>query len=434
MKKKYDIVILGAGISGCAAAQELQARSVDYILLEKNIEPGGLTRSISIGDVQFDYTGHYLHLSKVSDPEDLPYAKQKNEDWQLIERKSVIFLEDTIVPAPFQYNISALPRNIRNQSIMDYYHRPRIRNPRSLRDFLISGFGESICEHFLFPYSEKQMAISIDKLSIDAVSRFFPYPDRKNIEEGFKRKNTKAKFGYNSHFWYPKKNTIGLLSKGIADGLENLCTCCDVKKIDTNKKLVYTTQGKIGYNVLVSSIPLKILCKISNHSELYIIADKLNHNKVLCLNMYFNKPFSNKFEGCHWIYIPDQTVPFYRIGIYSNISSICISAARSAIYVELAYSDYLPPSDINAILSNVFFFLERFNWAFRKDCLIITANWIDCAYVHFTNERKEALPKIFNILEELKIYPIGRYGLWDYISMEDSIFSGINVAKRASYI
>ena len=56
LKNKADIIIIGAGISGCSSSQQLQANNRDYLLLEKNAEPGGLTRSISIGDTIFDYT------------------------------------------------------------------------------------------------------------------------------------------------------------------------------------------------------------------------------------------------------------------------------------------------------------------------------------------------------------------------------------------
>jgi UDP-N-acetylmuramyl tripeptide synthase len=57
---------------------------------------------------------------------------------------------------------------------------------------------------------------------------------------------------------------------------------------------------------------------------------------------------------------------------------------------------------------------------------------IPCAYVHHTNEAEQAVAAAINRLEEHDVYPIGRYGHWDYTSMEDSILSGIETAQRVS--
>jgi protoporphyrinogen oxidase len=69
-------------------------------------------------------------------------------------------------------------------------------------------------------------------------------------------------------------------------------------------------------------------------------------------------------------------------------------------------------------------------WFQRKDCDVIAANWIDCAYVHFHLDREAVVGKIMKILLTQDVHPIGRYGLWDYISIEDSIYSGIEAARK----
>jgi hypothetical protein len=45
------------------------------------------------------------------------------------------------------------------------------------------------------------------------------------------------------------------------------------------------------------------------------------------------------------------------------------------------------------------------------------------AYIHHTPLRNKALDAIFTRLQEASVFPVGRYGLWDYISMEDSMES-----------
>jgi hypothetical protein len=57
---------------------------------------------------------------------------------------------------------------------------------------------------------------------------------------------------------------------------------------------------------------------------------------------------------------------------------------------------------------------------------------IRCAYVHHTRNREDVVANIMKRLSQYDVYPIGRYGLWDYISMEDSICSGISTVQRCA--
>jgi len=429
MRKEEDVVIIGAGISGCAAAQALQEHEVSYSLLEKNVEPGGLTRSISVGDASFDYTGHYLHLIRCNSPEDIPYAKQINEEWQQIKRKSFVYLNEKLIPTPFQYNLFALPIKIRDRCWEDFCNRPLIKNANSFKEYLLSGFGAGICEVFLFPYNEKQMARPLEDISVEKVNRFFPRPDKTKIERGFKGQSKRSDAGYNEYFWYPKYNGIGLLAKGLAKDLANLNTCCTVEKIDLHKKYLYTSQGSIKYKRLITSMPLKKFCYITNNPKLRSLARLLTHNRVLCLNLHLKGNFYEYFNKCHWIYFPDKDIPFYRLGFYPHFNSTFVPSGQTTLYIEVAYDSNESLPSQNNVINEVFCFLENLGWIKKNDCLGIVANWIDYAYVHFTENRNKTVCQIMKILKDYDVYPIGRYGLWDYISMEDSIFSGIEVAR-----
>ncbi|MFA6055769.1 MAG: FAD-dependent oxidoreductase [Thermodesulfovibrionales bacterium] len=430
MKEKTDVLIIGAGVSGCASAQALQARGIKYLLLEKNAEPGGLTRSISLGDASFDYTGHYLHLSRWSSPSQIPYAKQNDNDWHIVKRKSSVYLDNSFIPAPFQYNLCALPKTARRKCIQDFRNRILESNSRSLKEYLLSGFGSGMCELFFFPYIEKQLAVSIDELSVNAVNRFFPYPDPEKIENGCRKRKIKIDDEYNGYFWYPKQKGIGILAQGLAEGLMHLRTSCPIKKISLRRKCVETASGEIRYEKLITSIPLKLFCLMSDDENLRELGSLLAHNRVLCLNLLFNGPLCSDLEKRHWIYLPEQNTPFYRLGVYPNIYYPSESLSQRGVYVEVSYSHTAPLPPLNDIIDEVFCSLEKLYWADRKNCMVISANWIEYAYVYFDHLHKETVPAICEILQKNQTYPIGRYGLWDYISMEDSIESGIRAATE----
>ena len=63
---------------------------------------------------------------------------------------------------------------------------------------------------------------------------------------------------------------------------------------------------------------------------------------------------------------------------------------------------------------------------------ILTRQVIDIkfAYVVFDEHRQAHLQNLVDYLESLDIFTAGRYGRWDYYSMEDSILSGKSAAEK----
>jgi protoporphyrinogen oxidase len=431
LKKRHaEFIIIGAGIAGCSAAQELQSRGHDYVLLEKDAEPGGLTRSIQVGPGYFDYSGHYLHLARVSSPAKIPHAHQSDRDWQRIERHAACHVAGRFVPAPFQYNLFALPKQLRKACLQDYASRHVAGQPRNFKEYLLSGFGQSISELFLVPYNKKQLCIPLERLSVLSATRFFPVPDESKIRAGFIKSHEDTPTGYNSDFWFPKYGGIGLLAKGLARDLKNLMTQCPVERIEFEKRIVQTRFGSFKYKHLISSMPLKHLCQVGDDKELRRLAKELSHNHVLCINLLLGARLPSELEERQWIYFPEPEIPFYRLGIYSNLPGFYVPAGHSSVYIEVARGLMSRSPNLSSILNEVFVTLERLKWFKRKNCVVISANWINCAYVHFTHGREGIVGKIRDALAKHNVFLIGRYGLWEYLSMEDSILTGVEVLER----
>jgi protoporphyrinogen oxidase len=51
------------------------------------------------------------------------------------------------------------------------------------------------------------------------------------------------------------------------------------------------------------------------------------------------------------------------------------------------------------------------------------------AYVIYNNEREKAVPYLTRALEKRGIYLAGRWGKWEYSSMEDAILEGFEAAE-----
>lgn len=59
---KTDYLIIGAGVSGLGFANFINSN--DYIVLEKNSEPGGYCKTIRQDGFTWDYAGHFFHFQK----------------------------------------------------------------------------------------------------------------------------------------------------------------------------------------------------------------------------------------------------------------------------------------------------------------------------------------------------------------------------------
>jgi hypothetical protein len=58
--------------------------------------------------------------------------------------------------------------------------------------------------------------------------------------------------------------------------------------------------------------------------------------------------------------------------------------------------------------------------------------FIKHAYVIYDRFRSEHLPRLMQFLRANQIYPLGRYGLWEYTTMEEAILQGKEAAEALS--
>jgi protoporphyrinogen oxidase len=420
-------IVIGGGIAGLTAARTLEERGRQFVLLERCPTLGGLTRTVEVGEFCFDYTGHFLHLGRYPTPADIPFAGLNNNDWFQVSRRSCCFVGGKFITAPIQYNLGELPPATLVECVESYEQRPRDvqHENSSFRDYIVNGFGERLADLFLIPQNEKTMAISLDLLSHSAVRRFFPIPDEALVRKGM-RAGSGASLGYNANFWYPRKGGIGCLVEGLRKGVDNCVVNQNVAAVDLKAKTLVTTTGETyRWNALFSSMPLKELCRITADERLNAAGKELSHSSTISFNIGLRGPLRPEFQDIHWVYVPDRNIPFYRVGFYSNISKGTCASGYSALYVEVGVS----PEDadrtdlVKHLQPDVLHWLEKLGWISSEDIVCVVTHILRYAYVHHTNNRDVLVDSIIDRLREHDVFPIGRYGLWDYTSMEDSMES-----------
>ena len=419
--KMCEVLILGGGISGLAAAQSAEKSGLDYILVDKGPTFGGLSRSVYIDDYTFDYTGHFLHLSKLKSPSQISEHISQN-DWEVVQKKSKCYFEGDLIDAPFQHNLGQLKKPTGDDLYFQFKERSIEQGqPRNLKEYFVQKFGQGISKSFLVPYNEKLLDVNLESLDVNAITRFFPAPDPSEIENGYSGNNV-AK-AYNSSFWYPKAGGMQKLIDGMAKEIPRDKTQSNSKVLSINlkRRIVETESAVIAYGQAISSIPLN---QLSAMSGILGIGDAsaLSAASTTVFNIGVRGHLSDEFRGIHWIYFSEHKYPFYRVGFYSNICPKVAPIDGYSIYVEI--SGLWDFEKQQALLSRSITALEEIGIIIRSRSEVVSKNEIPISYVHYTHRRENVVNRLTQVFAEGGIKMIGRYGKWQYSSMEDSILEG----------
>lgn len=406
-------LIIGAGVSGISYANFTKN---NYLILEKESEPGGYCRTIKRNGFVWDYSGHFFHFQSPNLEE---YVCENIDKKTLlkVEKHTQIYYKGKYIDFPFQKNIHQLDKEELLDCLYDLY-AVKSRDYTNFKGMVYANFGKSIAEKFLIPYNEKLYACNLDLLDMDAMGRFFPKADKEDIILNFRSQNNSS---YNSKFIYPQGGAMEYISSLLANiNVNKLSLNEEVQRIDIEKKEVTTNQRVIEYERLISTMPLPILLDKCN---LTYSSDVFSCNKVLVFNLGFDLKGNDRVNS--WLYVPDKEFIFYRVGFYDNI----MNTNQMSLYVEIGFAVSQSIPNIGILLIRVLDDLRRIGIVTTQKLIDYEVILMNPAYVHINRKGVEAVKKYKNILSKRNIYSIGRYGSWTYCSIEDNIREALDLAQ-----
>lgn len=415
--KKIRYLVVGAGVSGLAFANFIKNK--DYLILEKSNAAGGFCKTIKKDGFIWDYAGHFFHFAN-EELKNFFEGKIDRKDIIYKEKNTKIYYKDRYIEYPFQKNIHQLPKSEFIDCLYDLFNKNEKDNYCSFEEMLYGKFGKSITEKFLKPYNEKLYACDLNDLDSEAMGRFFPYANVQEIIENMKLEEDTS---YNNVFLYPRNGAVTFVN-ALLEGTdpEKILYNTELMRLDLEKKVAYTTNGEYQYEYLINSSPFNHFVSGINE-ELNVKAHEiLSYNKVLVLNLGFDK--KSDISDFHWVYLPDKDINFYRIGFYDNI----LESNRLSMYIEIGYKadDVI---NIEQELSDSLKNLKEIGVITDHQLVSYSSVVMSPAYVHISEEGKKFKEETKKMLHENKVYSIGRYGDWKYCSIEDSILDAIKVAK-----
>ncbi len=429
------IHIVGAGLTGLSAALHLKRAGVETTVWEKQKTAGGHAVTVEEDGYRFDRTGHLLHLK---DPVTRKLVVTLVGDKLLsISRKSRVFSHGRYTRYPYQANTFGLPADVAYACLSGFFDALETRAqrpaPTNFREFCEREFGSGFTEHFMIPYNRKLWGVEPEEISAAWCQRFVPRPNRDDVLAGAAGLQDRE-LGYNAHFLYPQSG-IGALSEALAQEVSSaLSLRTSVTKVDwqSRKVNVQRSDGSrdwLDYDKLIWSGPLDTLVAAlkAPPREVREAGKRLRCNSLTYLDLALRVPCP---LDLHWVYVPEERYPFYRVGCYSNFSASMAPADGACLYVELASrevtcADEVMPHVLPGLVEMKFIQNAR-------DIAFARLRRIQHAYVVFDHHHADALGAIEPFLERYGIRSCGRYGAWNYSSMGDALIFGRDAAKWAN--
>jgi protoporphyrinogen oxidase len=424
--RSTDILVAGAGLGGLSVARHVRA---GCLVVEREERPGGLATTTWERGYGFDRTGHLLHLRDAGIRRWV--TGLLGGDAIRLQRRSRIWSHGVYTRYPFQANTHGLPPEVALECLVGFIEaRQRDdRSPvRSFEDFIHRHFGPGFARHFMIPYNRKIWGVHPREMTPAWCDRFVPVPGLEDVLAGALGMHDR-RMGYNASFLYPRRG-IGVLSDRIARQVERRARVrygVSLTSVESRRRGARLSDGsRLGYEALVSTLPLDRLVRIVRDAPAWLVeaGRRLRVRPLRYLDVALRVPAGTPN---HWAYVPDPSVPFYRVGAYSNFSADLVPEGCGSLYVELAPRRSLGPAGIRRrVIPRL---VEMGLISGPRDVRFVRERRIPHAYVVYDHAWERTRTRILDWLRSRSIHSIGRYGGWNYSAMEDALVAGRETAR-----
>ena len=425
--------MLGAGLTGLSAAYHCSRRGTPAVVLEAGSEPGGACRTITSGGFHFDLTGHLLHLARPESQELLAVLGVRRL-LRAHRRRAGVALAGTVTPYPIQIHTHRLPREIRRDCLLGFVEAQLRRStttskPSSFAPWVLDRFGEGFARHFFFPYNRKLYLTDLEEMTTEWVGRYVPRPELSDVIEGALGLYRQP-VGYNASFLYPRAGGIRMLPDAFARGLSDLRLGKRVRALHLKERALVLESGEaLAWDTLIATAPLPTLAHMTSDLPRSLRAAAQMLRAVAVVNLNFGvRGTSPRRE--HWLYIPEEKFPFYRVGIPSNHGQVAPAGCHTlSVETSVPSGEPTPPDLADRCLAG----LEELGLLRRRgDVEILAAARLDPAYVIFDARRPAAVAALRARFKAAGVLLAGRWAEWKYSTMEDALWDGATSARRAA--
>lgn len=348
---KKDVLILGAGPAGLAAAFELYRASKFFTVIERDETVGGLAKTFQYGEFRTDIGPHRFFSQNqylYDFIEDL-----LGERWITVDRLTRFNINGKLFLYPVELKNALINVGFyRAFNILFDYLSQRVkkifvnRDLVSFEEQVVSDFGRTLAELNMLNYTEKIWGLPCSEISPDWSKQRIK---GLSVIEVIKKAILKPKGGPKTlvdQFYYPDAGT-GLIYEKIKERILSDGGEFDLKlnsypvRINHNdnkiKEVVINVELDnqiISPEYIISSIPITEFVNLLEPkapSEVLQAVKNLKFRSHVSLFITLNKP--SVFPD-QWIYFPDKEIPFGRIMEPKNFSKKMSPPDKTSLLVE----------------------------------------------------------------------------------------------------
>lgn len=308
-----DVVVLGGGPAGLAAAWRAALRGMSVVLLEREATLGGMAASFDVGGVRVDHGSHRLHAT--TDPAILSELQRLLGDGlQLRQRNGRIRLLGRWVRFPLSPvdALRSMPARFTAALLRDMALAPiRRASDTTYADVVRARLGPTMLRDFYGPYAVKLWGLPPEELSGEQAKRRIGAQSGASIAARALRRSS------GRTFWYPDRG-FGAIVEALADaatdaGVE-IRTSTAVERVDLEEGS--TAVNDIHTGAVWSTLPLPALPRLGGAPpEILDAAGQLRSRALVLLYLVLDQKPWTKFDA-H--YFPGLETAMSRISEPAN--------------------------------------------------------------------------------------------------------------------
>ena len=334
-----DVLIVGAGPAGLAAALELTKRGLKPVILEKSDGVGGICRTHSYKGYLVDLGGHRF-FTKFDEVQEL-WEEVMGDELLLRPRLSRIFYRGRFFDYPLKAGNALRSLGLLESArCMASFARARARTGRPEENFeqwVSNRFGRRLFQIFFKTYTEKVWGIPTHEIGAEWASQRI-----KNLDLGEAVKQAlpgplRGLLGEEQHvtslieeFWYPRRGP-GQMYERMAELVQErgatllMHTAAKRFEVEDGRIVRVVAEGPQGEQVfepdqVLSSMPLTLLVK-GLHPQVdpatLRSADSLSYRHLITIDLVVDR--AELFPD-NWIYVHEPALQLGRIQNFKNWS------------------------------------------------------------------------------------------------------------------
>ena len=448
-ERRPRAVVLGAGLTGLAAAWKLAEAGVDVTVVEGEARVGGMSASIDYEGYRFDYGPHGFHSADERLIE--LFVDLVEGRYLKIQKHSEIYFKGRFFNYPLRLrdmHPSTVARGLASWFFTWSKGLARGHPTETAEDWVLSRCGRVLTDEFFGPLTSKVWGRGLDELHVHFMQDRLPFTSlwMEALKIVFRGKTvSKTPSGRPVlhdivSFLYPSDG-ISILPEALRDRIVGaggrVMLGAPVRGIDSVARSVVLDSKApdrpeiLPYDTLVSTIPLDALVHALGHEappSVQEAASGLAYRALVFVNLCVDRP---EVLGPQWIYFTETM--FNRVTETTRFSPSNAPPGKSGLTIEVGCTEgdgiwRAADDEIAGMVVRELAGVGLVRKAWIEDVMISRAAHAYPIYdLDYVDKKERILGHLRGIGD---IHTCGRQGEFSYFNMDQAILSGMRTAER----